>query len=302
MYSKKILIYGMRNQSVLKKMREGLSNALVYATAEPEEARRVISDIEIVFAWKLPPDIYARASHLEWIQSMGAGVDDLMANPEIPQNVIITRIVGQFGGPIAEYVFAELLYRERNLEEARRLQELRLWRSFDFGTLKGKVIGVAGLGSIGQEIVRVAQTFDMTVYGLSRHRHEKPLDRTFDAGQWTEFVRGLDYLVLALPLTPDTAGRVDARVFKAMKPGAVVINVGRGQTVNQDDLTDALEEGVLAGAILDVFEDEPLPKNSPLWALQGVVVTPHISGPSHEGEVASAHPGLAKYAQTRASG
>ncbi len=287
MSGKDILIYSAHPEVVLDKVLAANAACRVRAANTPERAQQWISQAEVILAWKLPAELYAQASNLRWIQSMGAGVDDLAANTNIPKHVVITRIVGQFGGPMAEYVFAEILYRERNLTQARTLQAARQWQPFSFGSVRGKVIGVAGLGSIGQEIVRMAQAFGMTVYGLSRYRHEMLLEKSFDGSQWEDFVRDLDYLVLALPLTPATKQCVNTRIFRAMKPGAVVINVGRGQTVNQSDLTDALVSHHLGGAILDVFDQEPLPADSRLWDLPGVVITPHISGPSRDQEVAA---------------
>lgn len=281
-----ILVYNENPESIAEYLRSRKCPGRLLTASTPDAARRLIKDAEIVFAWKLPPEVYAQASNLRWIQSMGAGVEDLVANARIAPSVVMTRIVGQFGAPIAEYVFAEILYRQRNLAEARRLQQARMWQRFPFGSLKGQVIGVAGLGSIGMEIVRRARAFDMRIMGLSRHRHETgDVDCAYDGTEWGPFVRDLDYLVVTLPLSAATEGVVNQEVFSAMKPTAVVMNVGRGRVIDQHALIHAVRSKQIAGAVLDVFEEEPLPPDSPVWNLPGVVVTPHISGPSVDDEI-----------------
>jgi len=251
------------------------------AASSPEEAEAVIGEVDVILGWKIPPSLFSRATRLRWIQSMGAGVDDLMNATTLRPDVVVTRIVDQFGGPIAEYVFAELLARVRELDRLRRLQIERTWEHFVAGTLAGRRIGVAGLGSIGTEIVRKARAFDMCVSGLSRSPDRASLvDRHFGPNQWEEFVPDLDFLALTLPLTPSTRGVVNAQVLAAMRPDSVLVNVGRGALVDEDALIDALRLGRPSGAVLDVFVTEPLPPDSPLWSLPGVVVTPHVSGPS----------------------
>jgi glyoxylate/hydroxypyruvate reductase A len=149
------------------------------------------------------------------------------------------------------------------------------------GTLAGQTLGVAGLGSVGAEVVRKGRAFDMHVYGLSRTGARANLvARHFTPDRWLDFVAELDVLVLTLPRTPQTEGAVDARVLDAMKPGALLVNVGRGLIVDEAALIAALESGRLGGAALDVFPIEPLPADSPLWRMPGVFVSPHCADAS----------------------
>jgi glyoxylate/hydroxypyruvate reductase len=246
-----------------------------------ESAEKVMDQVEVLLCWRFPATLFTAAPRLRWVQSMGAGVEDILAAPELPRDITITRVVDQFGGPIAEYVFAELLARVRRLEALREAQRRRGWIDIESETLGGKTIGVAGLGSIGKEIVRKAQAFDMKVHGLSRTLEAASLvDQHFTPGSWPAFVSGLDFLVLTLPLTRETEGVVDLDILKAMPRQALLVNVGRGRLVVEPDLILALTTGEIAGAILDVFSEEPLPPDNSLWQLPGVTVTPHISGPS----------------------
>jgi glyoxylate/hydroxypyruvate reductase A len=269
-------------------VRRAVPTAVVRAASDPAAARAALPDAEILLSWRLPHELYALAARLRWVQCLGAGVEDIVAAAELPRSVAVTRIVDQFGAAIAEYVFAELLARVRELERVRAQQAERLWRPFVAERLAGRTLGVAGLGSIGREVVRKGRAFDMRVFGLSRTAAPDGLvDRHFGPDAWAAFVRDLDYLVLALPLTPQTRAVVGAEVLAAMRPGSVLVNVGRGALVDEAALVEALRAGRPGGAVLDVFEREPLPPESPLWSLPGVTVSPHISGPSRTDEVAA---------------
>jgi len=274
--------------------------ARLLAASDPASAERLAPEADILFSWRFPRELYAKAPRLRWVQCMGAGVEDIVA-AELPRGVLVTRIVDQFGGMIAEYVFAELLARARRSDVLGAQQRERRWQHLVAGTLAGSCMGVAGLGSVGKEIVRKARAFDMRVYGMSRPDGALDLvDRAFEAGAWTDFVRDLDVLVLTLPLTAETEGSVGREVFRAMRPTATVVNVGRGKVVREAELIAALEAGEIGGAVLDVFEREPLPQESPLWSMPGVTVTPHVAGPSLDEDVARFfHENLERYLAAR---
>jgi len=255
----------------------------VQSASTPEAAARLLPDVDVILCWKFPTHLLSSpaAANVRWVQSMGAGVDDLVADKTIPSGISITRIVDQFGAYIAEYVFTYLLYLTKDVQRMRASQLERKWDAFLTGTLGGKKMGVAGLGSIGVEIVRKAAAFDMTVHGLSiSGANADIVDRHYAATQWPAFVSDLDVLVLTLPLTPATEHVINRDVLMKMKPGAWLVNVGRGKVVTEQDLVDVLQSGHLGGAVLDVFEQEPLPQDSPLWSLPNAILTPHISGPS----------------------
>lgn len=253
----------------------------VLTASTAEEAGPLIGDAEILFGAGFPTELMASAAHLRWVQSINAGINELVAAEAIPDTVTLTRIVGQFGTPIAEYVFAECLAHVRELERTRTAQRERRWDHFVAGTLAGKTLGVAGLGSIGREIVRKGRAFDMQVYGLSRSGTAAGIvDRHFGPNDWLEFAAGVDVLVLTLPWTAETAGVIARSVLAAMRPDSLLVNVGRGALIDDEALIEAAREGRIGGAVLDVFQHEPLPADHPLWSTPNIIVTPHISGPS----------------------
>ncbi|KAB2332069.1 D-2-hydroxyacid dehydrogenase [Cytobacillus depressus] len=248
-----------------------------------EAVEKYLPDTEVVLGWKFPTEILNQpiASKVRWFQSMGAGVDDLVADKSIPDHIHLTRIVDQFGTYISEYVFTYLLHIVKDVSCIRQSQNEQIWDPFISESLAGKTIGIAGLGSIGAEIVRKARAFDMNVHGLSFSGKQASLvERHYTPDDWTEFVKDLDYLVTILPLTEATYHIVDRELLLAMKPTACIVNVGRGALINEEDLINVMQTGHLRAAVLDVFEKEPLPKEHPFWSMPNVYVTPHISGPS----------------------
>ncbi|WP_053960741.1 D-2-hydroxyacid dehydrogenase [Sulfobacillus thermosulfidooxidans] len=282
----RIIVYRSGHERIGEILQEMNCPGEIITARTLDEFREVVPSAEIIFGWKIPPHLFRKAHQLRWIQSMGAGVDDLVSNPYLPSTVIITRIVDQFGPPIAEFVFAELLAHVRKLDRLRQQQQDHLWEPFAVGTLRNQRIGIAGLGSIGQELVRKARAFDMVVYGLSSVPKPEMVDKAFSSAEWIPFVESLDYLVITLPVTEKTRGIVGEQVLRAMKPEALIINVGRGEVIDQKALVDALTTGQIAGAVLDVFETEPLPSGHILWDLPGVRISPHIAGPSVDEYVA----------------
>lgn len=276
----KIVVYCDGHEKMAESVRNAECPIEIMAPTTREDLEEAMVSAEVIFGWKIPPHIYARASHLKWVQSMGAGIDDLVSNPHLSPSVIITRVTDQFGPAVAEYVFSELLANVRHVDRLRRQQNEGSWKPFGVQSLAGQNIGIAGLGSIGHEVVRKAKAFDMTVYGLSQTPHHDLVDHWFSSERWKDFVGPLDYLVVALPLTPKTRHIVDNNVFAHMRPGLTLVNIGRGEIINQDDLKGALLSHQISGAILDVFETEPLPHDDILWRLPNVRISPHIAGPS----------------------
>lgn len=260
----------------------------VFSASNPKEANEILADTEILLCWKFPFHLLSETPSIKWIQSLGAGVDDLVSSPHVPKQTLLTRIVDQFGVPIAEYAFSYLLHFNQRIAAIQSAQQEKKWNPFVPELLSGKTIGIAGLGSIGTEMIRKARAFDMNVHGLSFSGKQAHLvDKHYLPDEWREFVKELDYLVLVLPFTENTHHIINRDVLLAMKPSAYLLNVGRGQVVVEEDLIDVMKSGHLRGAVLDVFEHEPLSKESPLWEMPNVYVTPHLSGistPSRVGD------------------
>lgn len=277
----KILIYSPDESEIYAELIRKSGYHSVYCASTPEEARRLIDGTEVLLCWKFPFQELGLPSSLRWIQSMGAGVNDWVTSSNLLGDIILTRIVGQFGSAISEYVFAYLLYLAKDIPRLVRSQEQHAWKPFLTDFLNNKTIGIAGIGSIGQEMIRKARAFDMKVYGLSYTGKSADLvDRHFTSTEWKPFVKELDYLILTLPLTEQTKGIMNRDLLFEMKSDACLVNVGRGALIQEQDLLDVLREGHLKAVVLDVFEQEPLAESHPFWDTPNVYITPHLSGPS----------------------
>jgi len=260
---------------------------VVRAAATPSEAASLIGDTEILYAWKFPPHLYAKAGRLRWLQVMGAGVD-WATGPELPPRVAVTRAPGVFGPWMAEYVIGWCSWVTQRIETYRDAQRQRRWLDHVLpDRLFGKTLCIVGLGDIGRAITRAARALGMRVVGVSRSgRAVRGADRVFKVGRLGRALRDADFVVIVLPLTPETTGIIGGDALAAMKPTAWLVNIARGAVVSEAALLEALEQRRIAGAVLDVFATEPLPPHHPLWRMDNVVITPHISGPSTPEEIA----------------
>jgi len=218
--------------------------------------------------------------HLNWAQSTWAGVEPLL-DPALRRDYILTNARGVFGQLMSEYVFAYLLAHERKLLHLLELQKSREWDNSDTGGLRGKTIGLLGVGSIGSELARTAKFFGMKVFGYTRVSEScSDVDRYFHNDDLLDMAGQVDYLVSTLPNTKDTRKLIDAELLDALPNHALVINTGRGSAVDESALINALEQNRIAGAVLDVFEQEPLPQDHPFWATPNLIITFHTSAPS----------------------
>ncbi len=223
---------------------------------------------------------WERCDVLEWVHVAAAGVDTLLFDELVESSVVLTNARGTFDRPIAEFVLASVLAHAKLLHPSRDLQRRRVWQHRETRSLVGRRAMVVGVGGIGRESARLLRALGMTVLGAGRtERQQDPdFDRVVASTDLAAHLGGVDYLVNAAPLTPATTGLIDAAVLGALPAGAHLVNVGRGPTVVEADVVDALRAGRLDGASLDVFAVEPLPEGSPLWDLPGVVVSAHLSG------------------------
>ena len=260
--------------------------AWVRARSESDTAGAVPKAEVIVADPPLVAGYLKRASALKWMQSTYAGVDELVT-VGVHQDYVLTRLEGVFAPLMAEYVLAQLLARERHLTELERQQAARHWQPARYRRLAQLSMGILGAGNIGQAVAAAAKAFDMTVWGLRRRAGAVPnMDRVFTTPELAAFLHGPDYLVNILPSTPATRGLLSGDVLKACRPGTVLINIGRGDVIDEASLVRAVTEGWLAGAVLDVFEEEPLRSSSPLWDLPGVTLTPHVAALGGATEIA----------------
>jgi phosphoglycerate dehydrogenase-like enzyme len=233
----------------------------------------------------LAAEVLDRMREVRWVQSSWAGVTPLLSLER--REFILTGIKDTFGPQMAEYVLAYLLAREVRVFERLDRQAGRNWWPAPSGTLQGKAMGVMGTGSIGRHIARMARPFGLKVRGYSRSGTAvAPFERVFAAGELNEFLAGLDYLVCVLPDTSETRHLLDVGAFDAMPGGCYLVNVGRGNLIDEAALARALRDGKLSGAVLDVFEREPLEPESPLWDAPNLLVTGHVAAQSAPQDIA----------------
>ncbi|HHU12858.1 MAG TPA: D-2-hydroxyacid dehydrogenase [Clostridiaceae bacterium] len=219
----------------------------------------------------------------DWLQLRSAGYDDIDTDAIRAKGITVTNVRGIHGTQMSESLFGILLGRKRALFEAVRNQERAVWHHSDqSGEITGMTMTIVGAGAIGRQIARVATAaFGMTVIGVSRRGQRAPsFARMYKTADWTDAVRDADIVLNLLPLNTGTHHFFDAGAFRSFKRGAWFVNFGRGATVDTNALLAALEDGQLEFAALDVFEQEPLPADSPLWGRDDVLVTPHIAGVS----------------------
>jgi phosphoglycerate dehydrogenase-like enzyme len=239
---------------------------------------------DVLFAWRprgeLLSEVWMNAADLRWIQSASAGVDTLLFPELVRSQVVVTNARGVFDDAIAEYVVGLILLFSKGLIGVLDAQRRAEWRPRETERLEYKRVVVAGIGPIGRAIARACTAMGMQVRGVGRtaRARDDEFGRVFAAEDLAEAIGWADYVVNALPATADTRRLFDAAAFAAMKPGSRFLNVGRGSTVDEPALVRALEEGRLGGAALDVFEAEPLSRESPLWSMPNVVVSPHMAG------------------------
>lgn len=227
----------------------------------------------------------AEMPNVKWIQSMYAGVEALM-DPSLRRDYILTNARGVFGELMSEYVLGYLLAHEKRIFERFKAQQAGKWDRFESGLLRGKTLGLLGVGSIGAHIAGVAKSFRMNVWGYTRGSEiSTHVDKYFHGDDLLKFVEGLDYLVVILPRTQDTDRIVDAKLLDALPAQAVLINVGRGNAVDESALAAALESNRIAGAVLDVTAEEPLPEGHPFWKTKNLLLTFHTSAISYPEDI-----------------
>ena len=257
----------------------------VHVASTPEEAEGPAAEAEIFYCWGLPPRFLGQAKRLRWIQCMGAGVERLLV-PELPADVRVTRAAGILGPWMAEYSIGWSLWVTQRMKGFLASQAARRWEPVDPTPLRGQTLWVVGLGDMGRHVARAGRALGMRVIGVTRSgRGPREAERVYRTAARRSGLARAEFVVLTLPLSDATRGLLGAAELGAMKASAWLINVARGPIVDEAALLAALRGGRLGGAVLDVFDTEPLPPEHPFWRMDNVVVTPHISGPSTPREI-----------------
>ncbi|MGE5579974.1 MAG: D-2-hydroxyacid dehydrogenase [Bacillota bacterium] len=241
----------------------------------------LVNQADVLFGFpSIPIEAIAKSPTLRLLHVPSTGVDKYVTPEMRASRIILTNSRGVQAKPVSEHAVMLMLALSYKLPQLQRNQATRSWENVGVERLEGQTAGLLGLGAIGEEIARKCKAFDMRVIGTRRDASVVPpnVDEVFDPKDTNEVLRQSDFVLCSLPLTLETERFMDYGRFCAMKSTAYFVNVGRGPVVVEEDLIRALREGRFKGAGLDVFETEPLPKESPLWGMENVIVTPHAAG------------------------
>ena len=239
---------------------------------------------DVIFNWSgsgpLLGEVFAMCPAVRWVHCRSAGLDDLLSPELIASPAALTNGSGVFSPPLGEFVLGAIFYFAKDFRRLIRNQTAGVWEPFDITEISGQTAGIVGYGDIGRAVATRLRAMGMRV--LASRRPPPPpdfaaslIDRYYSPAGLLEMIAQCDYVVVAAPLTPQTRGMIGAREFAAMKPGAVIVNVGRGPVIDEPAMIRALTEKRILGAALDVFASEPLPAGHPLFALDNVLLSPH---------------------------
>ncbi len=276
-----LLILNQDADAYRKALESKFPEIAIHACAKEKEIGDFIERTNILLTFRISDDLIKKASHLRWIQSLATGVDAILRLPSLKKEILLTSTRGIHGPQMSEMALLLMLSLSRTFQKIIRNQDNAVWERWPAELLYRKKVGILGLGTIGEEIARKCKAFGMTVSGISRVKKKADgVDYFYGPEDLSRVVRDIDFLVIVVPLTPQTKKMVGAKVLSSMKPTAFLVNLARGEIVDEEALVQALESGTIAGAALDVFCQEPLPKTHPFWRMKNVIITPHMGGSS----------------------
>ena len=247
-----------------------------------KELDSFLEKVDVIFGHRLPKNLLKRAPRLKWFQAMSAGVDILLDDELRNSEVTLTNMSGISAIPVAESAIALMLAVAKNLPLCFEQKQQGIWKQFHPQLLHSKTLGIIGVGRIGREVARLAKPFGMriiaTKYTVRRAKKIKNVDLVLNTSGLPQLLSESDYAVVCLPLTTETRGLISEAEFRTMKPTSCIINISRGNIIDEQALIKALKEKWISAAAFDVFSQEPLPANSELWKLPNLIITPHITG------------------------
>lgn len=282
MSKRKIVVNLDLDEKYIDEIKEVAPDWEIVSGKDTDELQEDLKGAEVILHWKkaIEQTVLEQNNDLKWVQTWSAGVNNLPLEQLSERNVSITSANGVHAYPISETIFALMLGLTRKIHTYVRQQQQKQWEHGDLKLeIHEKTIGVIGVGAIGLETAKIAKAFGMKVLGV-RHSGKSTdyVDEMYTPDQLSDVLPQCDVVVITLPLTDETTNLFGKEQFEQMKNSSLLINIGRGPIVKEDDLVEALQSGVIAGAGLDVFATEPLPEDSPLWDMENVIVTPHTAG------------------------
>jgi phosphoglycerate dehydrogenase-like enzyme len=276
-----LLILDQLANEYKKALQSKFPEVMIHTSLKEEDIGDFIEKVNVFLTFRISDGLIKRAKNLQWIQSMASGVDAIVELPSLRKEVLLTSTRGIHAPQMVEMAIFLMLSLNRNFPQIIRNQDKGIWERWPAKLLYQKKVGILGIGAIGEEIARKCKAFGMEVYGIDIvKRKVDAVDYFYGPEDLLKVVQEVDYFVIVAPLTPQTRKIVGTKVLSSMKPTAFLINIGRGEVIDENALIRALESGKIAGAALDVFSQEPLPKGHALWRTKNVIITPHIGGTS----------------------
>ena len=278
---KSVLVYHSEDIETYKRLLgPSLPEADFHFCQDLIEINPLISTYEIAFVpYTFPQKLFKKMRNLKWVQVMAAGVEHFVRNAAQFNEIVVTRMVGVDARYMAEYVLAYMLYFSQKMAKVIHAQHENKWEFFLPEFIFKKTCGIMGLGAIGSVVAKKSKAAGMRVVSWDlRHREAPFVDKQYIAEELHDFLQEVDYVVVVLPVTKETVNMINKDIFRRMKTNACLINICRGELVDEDALCDALKQEEIAGAVIDVVKDEPLPSDNKLWDCPNLIITPHISG------------------------
>lgn len=272
--------YALRNLEPLREL------ANIHVGVEADTLARFAPGADVIlysgFVGGVPFEpIWRQAQQVKWVHSLSAGVESALIPQFVNSSVPLTNARGVFAPSLAEFVILGMLYFYKRVRRLVENQRAHQWDDFLVDWLRGKTMGIVGYGEIGRECARLAKALGVKIYAMRRNpersQNDPIVDRIFATKDLHEMLAEVDVVLAAAPLTPETKHMLSKAQFASMKPSAIVINVGRGPVIDEAALIEALQTQQIAAAALDVYEAEPLPKDSPLWDMENVLISPHCT-------------------------
>ena len=281
-----ILVLADPAEPTLRKLAELPEETSIAVGKTAEAFERAAPDATVIFAWSLSGrllrDVFHMAPRVRWLHTRSAGLDHLLFPELVASPAVLTNGSGVFSQSLGEFALAGMLYFAKEVRRMVRNQMDGRWAPFEVVEVSGQTVGIVGYGDIGRAVAMRARAMGMRVLGMTRrgpllYDTDTLVNRIYGPSDRLEMIAQCDYIVVAAPLTPETRGLIGEAEFAAMKPSAVVINVGRGPVIDEAALIRALTDGRIKGAALDVFDTEPLPEGHPFYRLENVLLSPHCA-------------------------